>query len=339
MKRRDFLKTLLSSGAALTGLAASEAMFIPFAEALDVPAFSFAHITDLHLDVKGESNWQYRQKSVPLFIDALREVVRLPKLSFIVFGGDQIHYGPNDKASLAVFHEWIKQIKAPLYILLGNTEVSPVSGVSNLGRDEYLKAWSGMGVRPGRSSWTFDPANGVRVIGWDVTVDGKPYGEARPEALSWLEKELAAGKKKKLIILFTHQVLMPTTQQDTGSLWSVWMVKNHAQVREVLKGHSNVRLAISGHHHAARVQTEGRIAYVSDPATVTYPCAFRMYTVGRDGIRINLVGFNDTETVNRARELLIADPYARIYDPNDPSKAAEYSAGLTQGDRETMIRL
>ena len=45
-------------------------LFVPFAEAIEVPKFNFAHITDLHLDVKGDSTWQYREKSVPLFIDA-----------------------------------------------------------------------------------------------------------------------------------------------------------------------------------------------------------------------------------------------------------------------------
>src|SRR5512145_3274798 len=125
MRRRQFLKWLLSAGAVASGFAAGE-RFIPFAEALDVPTFTFAHISDLHLDVRGESSWQYRDKSVPLFIDALRQVVRLPRLNFLVFGGDQVHYGPNDRESLVVFQSWVRDLGMPIYILLGNTEVSPV---------------------------------------------------------------------------------------------------------------------------------------------------------------------------------------------------------------------
>lgn len=338
MQRRDFIKGMLSTGAALAGLGATE-LFIPFAEALDVTPFRFAHISDLHLDVRGESTWQHREKSVSLFIDALRQVIRLPKLHFVVFGGDQVHYGPNDRESLVVFQNWIKQLSMPIYILLGNTEVSPVSGVSTLTRDDYLKAWSGRGLRPGRTSWRFDPVPGVRVIGWDVTVEGKPYGEATPGGLAWLEKELAASKGRKLVILFTHQPLLPTTGRDKDPLWSVWMVKNHARVRETLKRYHNLRLAVSGHHHACSVVTSGRTTFVSDPAIVTYPCAFRMYTVNREGVHFKLIGLSDGEAVERARELLIADPYARIYDPAAPEKAAEYSAGLTARDREATIRL
>ena len=141
------------------------------------------------------------------------------------------------------------------------------------------------------------------------------------------------------MILFTHHPLMPTTERDTEGLWSVWMVRNHDEVRRLLKRYPNVRLAISGHHHAARVQTAGRITYVSDPAIVTYPCAFRMYTVDRSGITLKLIGLDEQETIARARELLIQDPYARIYDPAAPEKVAEYSAGLTKEDRETTIRL
>ncbi|HTG00070.1 MAG TPA: metallophosphoesterase, partial [Nitrospirota bacterium] len=146
MDRRAFLKAVAAAGVTL----AAGDVFLPFAEAVEVPKFSFAHLTDLHLDVKGENSWQYREKSVPLFIDALRQLVRLPKLNFVVFGGDQIHYGPNDKESLEVFQKWTTaHLSMPYYILLGNTEVSPITGVSKLGRDDYLKAWSGKGLKAG----------------------------------------------------------------------------------------------------------------------------------------------------------------------------------------------
>jgi Icc protein len=339
MNRRRFLKSVAAAGVAFSGLAAMGEMFIPFAEALAMPKFNFAHITDLHLDVRGESNWQYREKSIPLFIDALRQLGRLPKLNFVVFGGDQIHYGPNDKESLDVFQRWTAHLNMPLYILLGNTEVSPVSGVSKLGRDEYLKAWSGKGLRPGHSSWAFDPVSGVRVIGFDVTVDGKPHGEASPEGLKWLEKELKENQSKKLIVVFTHQILVPTTAKDQTRTWSFWMVKNSARVREVLEAHPNVRLVISGHHHVSKVDTVGKITYVSDPAIVTYPCSFRLYSVSHGGIHLKNIGLDDKAAVNRAMELLVSDPYAKMYSPNEPQKVAAYSLGLTANDREAMLKL
>lgn len=339
MNRREFLKNVAAAGLSLSGVAATGEMFIPFAEAVEMPKFNFAHITDLHLDVRGESNWQYREKSVPLFIDALRQLGRLPKLNFIVFGGDQIHYGPNDKESLDVFQKWTAHLNMPLYILLGNTEVSPVSGVSKLGRDDYLKAWSGQGLRPGHSSWAFDPVSGVRVIGFDVTVDGKPHGEASHDELKWLEKELKEHQSKKLIIVFTHQLLMPTTTKDTTRSWSFWMVRNSTRVRQVLDAHPNVRLVISGHHHVSKVETAGRITYVSDPAIVTYPCSFRSYSVSRDGIHLKNIGLDDRAVVNRAMELLVSDPYAKMYSPNAPQNVAAYSLGLTENDRETTIKL
>jgi len=339
MDRRKFLKSVAAAGVSLSGVAAMGEIFIPFAEAVEMPKFNFVHITDLHLDVRGESNWQYREKSVPLFIDALRQLGRLPKLNFVVFGGDQIHYGPNDKESLDVFQKWTAHLSMPLYILLGNTEVSPVSGVSKLGRDEYLRAWNGKGLRPGHSSWAFDPVSGVRVIGFDVTVDGKPHGEASLDEIKWLDKELKENQSKKLIIVFTHQLLMPTTEKDKTRSWSFWMVKNSTRVREVLEAHPNVRLVISGHHHVSKVESLGRITYVSDPAIVTYPCSFRSYSVSREGIHLKNIGLDDKATVNRALELLVSDPYAKMYNPDAPQKAADYSVGLTENDRETTIKL
>jgi 3',5'-cyclic AMP phosphodiesterase CpdA len=335
MDRRTFLK-----GAAAAGIAtAAGELFIPFAEAADIPKFNFAHITDLHLDVRGDSNWQYREKSVALFIDALRQVSRLPKLNFVVFGGDQVHYGANDKESLEVFQKWTAHLNMPYYILLGNTEVSPSGAISKLQREDYLKAWSGKGLKPGNSSWTFDPVQGVRVIGWDVTVDGKPHGDATPEAMKWLESALTSASKKKLVILFTHQLLMPTNPKDSTPEWSLWMVKGHEKVRNLLAKYPNVRLVVSGHHHVSRVITSGNITYVSDPAIVTYPCCFRSFTVAKDGIHLKNIGLEDKSSVNRAMELLKSDPYARMYDPVAPEKVVEFSNGLTEQDRETKIKL
>ncbi|HEY6010743.1 MAG TPA: metallophosphoesterase [Nitrospirota bacterium] len=341
MDRRRFLKGVAAAGLAVSGLTAMGEMFVPFAEALDVPRFNFAHITDLHLDVNGKSNWQHRERSVPLFIDALRQLQRLPKpkLKFVVFGGDQIHYGPNDRESLDVFQKWTDHLDMPFYVLLGNTEVSPIKGVSKLKREDYLKAWSQNGFKSGQSSWAFDPVRGVRVIGFDVTVDGKPYGEAGDEGLKWLEEELTQNKSKKLIMVFTHQLLMPTTPQDVTPVWSLWMVKNHEKVRNLLERYPNVRLVVSGHHHASKVVTAGRITYVSDPAIVTYPCAFRFFTVGPEGIHLKNIGLGDKTTLARAHELLVSDPYAKIYDPEAPQKVADYSVGLDPRDRETTLRM
>lgn len=340
MKRRDFLKGMAAAGAAVAGMGAAGELFVPFAEAVEIPKFNFAHITDLHLDVKGDSTWQYREKSVPLFIDALRQLGRLPKLDFVVFGGDQIHYGPNDKDSLRVFQEWTAHLDVPFYILLGNTEVSPVTGMSKLGgREDYIKAWTSHGLRPGHSSWAFDPVKNVRVIGFDVTVDGKPSGEASVDGLKWLEAELKENKSKKLVIIFTHQLLLPATPKDTTRDWSFWMVKNHTRVRELIESFPNVRLVVSGHHHVSKVDTVGKVTYVSDPAVVTYPCSFRAFTVTKDGIHLKNVGLDDKATVNRAKELLETDPIAKIYDPDAPQSISALAVGLTEKDRETTIEL
>lgn len=339
MNRREFIKSLAIAGAAAAGASSVGELFIPFAEAAPVKKFSFAHITDLHLDVKGTSTWQHREKSVPLFIDTLRQIGRLPQLSFVVFGGDQVHAGRNDRDSLYVFAEWSKQLAVPFFILLGNMEVSPVAGASQLKKEDFLKAWRGRGPAPGRTSWVVDPAPGVRLIGFDVTVDGKPYGEAGPERLLWLSSQLALAKKKKLVIVATHQLLLPTTPRDVSPEWSLWMVRDHAAVRDVLGRFPNVRLVISGHHHATKVETVNNVTYAASPAVVTYPCAFRLFTVGPEGIHIQSIGLDEKAIVNKARELLLADPYARLYDPDKPENVLAYSVGLTEQDRETTIPL
>jgi 3',5'-cyclic AMP phosphodiesterase CpdA len=177
------------------------------------------------------------------------------------------------------------------------------------------------------------------MIGFDVTVDGKPYGEASPGSLAWLKNELEASAKARLVIVVTHQLLLPTTPLDTTPEWSLWMVKNHFVVRELLEQFPNVRMVISGHHHASRVETVNNITYVADPAIVTYPCAFRLFAVGPEGIHLKNIGLDEKNIIARARDLLVSDPYARLYDAADPSRVLAYSLGLTDQDRETTIPL
>ncbi len=338
MNRRNFVRDLAIAGAAAAAWPLLGELFIPFSQAADFPGFSFVHITDLHLDVKGTNTWQFREKSVPLFIDTLRQLGRLPKLAFVIFGGDQVQAGPNDRASLVVFQEWVKNLDVPYYVLLGNMEVSPVAG-SKLAKADFLYAWRGRGIVSGRSSWTADPVKHVRVIGFDVTVDGMPYGEATPERLAWLRQELDAAQNKKLVIVATHQLLHPTCPGDVMPEWNLWMVRNHAVVRELLEQYPNVRLVLSGHHHAAKIDTIDRTTYVAGPAIVSYPCAFRLFNVAPEGIHIRNVGLDERALVSRARDLLAADPYARLYDPANPKNVLNYSLGLTEKDRETAIVL
>jgi len=339
MDRRDFIRNLAVVSASVAGSSLLGELFIPIAEASDFPKFSFAHITDLHLDVKGANSWQYREKSVSLFIDTLRQLGRLPKLSFVIFGGDQVQSGPNDRESLVVFQEWVKNLDVPYYVLLGNMEVSPVPGISKLTKADFLYAWRGRGIVSGHASWTADPVRHVRVIGFDVTVDGMPYGDAAPERLAWLRHELDAALDRKLVIVATHQLLNPTCPRDVMPEWNLWMVRNYAVVQELLDEYPNVRLALSGHHHAAKIDTINRTTYVAGPAIVSYPCAFRLFDVAPEGIHIRNIGLDERSLVSRARELLAADPYARLYDPANPKSVLDYSLGLTQQDRETTLVL
>jgi len=61
--------------------------------------------------------------------------------------------------------------------------------------------------------------------------------------------------------------------------------------------------------------------------------------VGPEGINIRSIGVDEQAIVNRARELLLADPYARFYDPEKPENVLAYSIGLTEQDREATIPL
>jgi hypothetical protein len=64
-----------------------------------------------------------------------------------------------------------------------------------------------------------------------------------------------------------------------------------------------------------------------------------VFTVSREGIHLKNIGLDEKNIIARARELLVADPYARLYDPDNPQNIIAYSLGLAEQDRETTIPL
>ena len=92
------------------------------------------------------------------------------------------------------------------------------------------------------------------------------------EQLKWLKKELDAAKNETVLI-FTHiPVIEPFASPNHK-------MRNAYTLKQLLESYKNPIAIFQGHYHAARIVQHNNVLYVSSPALVSYPNAFRIVNV------------------------------------------------------------
>ena len=265
-----------------------------------------------------------------LFIEALRQVGRLPKLNFIVFGGDQIQ-----RARMpGIAHRLPDLARADQRALLsssGNAEVRLLPVRSPERRLPQGMERQGTPVPAGHRGPSI-PRRAYGSSASDATVDGRPYGEAAPGGLRWLERELAAtgtrgSSLSPCIISCCPRRRRPDARWPSDG-------KNHAAVRGLLDRFPECTAVISGHHHALprgdRGQDHPRCRPRHRNLSLRVP---GVHHRPRRDTHLQNIGLDDKTLVSRARELLIADPFAGMYDAENPQNVLSYTVGLREQDR------
>ena len=185
---------------------------------LSVLLFSFALLTDTHINVHNPSPTQDLYRSV-------EDINRNPNIEFVVATGDLTENG--DRASIEAVKAALDQLQVPYYVASGNHETT----------------WSESGVMDfsrvfGDSRFAFSH-NGIFFIGFNSgPVIRMADGHVAPQDIAWLQHNLdsvaAAGDAP--IFVFTHY---PLRNGD---------VDNWYEVTDVLRQH-NVQCIMGGHYH------------------------------------------------------------------------------------------
>ncbi len=84
----------------------------------------------------------------------------------------------------------------------------------------------------------------LRVILFDLTVDGESYGAFTPERRAWLEGAVAVAPAKPCIVV-QHQLVHPTDEESMHRHY----VRESGAYRRWLAGRPEVRLIVTGHRH------------------------------------------------------------------------------------------
>ena len=100
-------------------------------------------------------------------------------------------------------------------------------------------------------------------------------GEIDAEQLKWLDEELSKSKKD-VVLIFMHVPIIEPFPSDGHRLL------NAGEVQALIEKYKNPIAVFQGHYHANKITQHENVLYVSSPALVSYPNAFRIINIKND---------------------------------------------------------
>lgn len=267
----------------------------------NVSALRFVQLSDIHFLENG-SNTTFKMigESSRLLDDAVAQINEIKDIDFVMITGDLIDK-PFEKELRAVLPH-VQQLNYPWYFGFGNHDRC-VGGY--LTSDVYLKM-----LREANPDFIFDnpyytfiPKKGYRVIVLDdiITSEITSQGYIDEKQLKWLKKELDRAKKDTVLIFMHVPIIEPFASPNHR-------LKNASQLMGLIESYKNPIGVFQGHYHATRVVQHDNVLYVSTPALVSYPDAFRLITVQnyKDKTVFELKWYETREkTIQKMAKLLV----------------------------------
>lgn len=261
-KIKNFIITLTLSGLMLFGLQCY----------CGTNSLKFAQVSDVHY-YTGDNNTTYKMiaESPKLLDDAIEQINSEPDVSFLMFTGDLIDK-PFEK-ELSAFLPHTEKLKYPWYFAFGNHDTMFGGYLTPRVYMDMVNKYN-KNYKFEKSYYAFTPQKGYRVIVLDSIIRDRLTSEGRlgKEQLAWLDNELANSKKDTVLIFMHVPVLEPFNSPNHR-------LEDADKVEEIINKYKNPIAIFQGHYHSAKITQKGNVLYVSCPALVSYPNAFRMITV------------------------------------------------------------
>ncbi len=273
MRRRAFIKGSLALGAA-----AILPLNIVEVEASEAQSFTFAFISDAHLQhIKGDSFVQNWDKGLKM---AVAECNLLdPKPDFIIFGGDLAQLGKPEELDHGA--EILSALRAPVKMMLGE-------------HDYYLDLGEKWGQMFGDHYYSFDhkgvhfvvlnsiltderwikkwatPMERMQTMAGLDDPNGSPF-MVGDEQWKWLRRDLQNYSDDTPIVVFSHSPL-----QKIYKGWNFW-TDDCERFYDIVKRFHKVNV-IYGHVHQIQYNKIGNIAFNSVMSTAwpwPYPDSYK----------------------------------------------------------------
>lgn len=235
-------------------------------------ALKFAQLSDVHF-YTGSNNTTYKMigESPELLDDAISQINAIPNVSFVMFTGDLIDK-PFEK-ELSAFLPHTEKLNAPWYFAFGNHDTMVGGYLTPKVYMELVNKYN-KNYKFEKSYYSFVPQKGYKVIVLDSIIRDRLTANGRigDEQLAWLDNELANSTKDTVLIFMHVPILEPYNSPNHRLL-------DADKVEAIFSKYKNPIAVFQGHYHGAKITQKGNVLYVSCPALVSYPNAFRMVTV------------------------------------------------------------
>ena len=245
-------------------------LFTFFISIKSADAFSFRNMTldfiqmsDTHITTdKEDTSYKALSSSSILLEDAIKQVNDIKGLDFVLFTGDLVDEAKNENFDR--YYQLLTKLKYPSLNAFGNHDFYGME------KDEVLnivKSYNPNYIFD-KTYYAFSPKTDYRIIILDATMKDSSNGELSDEQLKFLDDELSKNQDKVVLIAMHHASLEPFIANDHSIL-------NASKINEILVKYKNPIIVVSGHYHASKIRVIGNLTFVSTPAMVTYPMAFR----------------------------------------------------------------
>ncbi len=235
-------------------------------------SLKFAQVSDVHY-YTGTNNTTHKMiaESPNLLDDAIEQINLTPDVSFVMFTGDQI-----DKAfekELSAFLPHTEKLNTNWYFVFGNHDTMLGGYLTPAVYMELVNKYN-KNYKFEKTYYSFVPQKGYKVIVLDTIIRDRLTSNGRigEEQLAWLDNELK-NSQKDVVLIFMHVPAVEPYNSPNHRLLDA------DKMEEILNKYKNPIGVFQGHYHAAKITQKDNIMYVSCPALVSYPNAFRMITV------------------------------------------------------------
>lgn len=235
-------------------------------------SLKFAQLSDTHFLENG-TNTTYKMtgESPALLDDAIEQINDVQNLDFVMVTGDLIDKSFEKELKAVLPH--MEKINAPWYFSFGNHDRCVGGYLTTLVYLEMLRN-SNPDFKYKKAYYSFKPKKNFKVIVLDniITDEITSNGYVDETQYKWLKKELD-GAKNDVVLLFMHIPVIEPFASPSHKL------RNAAAVKSLIESYKNPIGVFQGHYHAAKITRHDNVLYVSSPALVSYPNAFRIVTV------------------------------------------------------------
>lgn len=275
----------------------------------------FAQLSDIHFLANG-SNTTFKMigESPRLLDDAINQINEYNDLDFVMITGDLIDK-PFEKELRAVLPH-LDKLNSPWYFAFGNHDRCVGGYLTTLVYLETLRN-ANENFKFKKAYYSFEPKKNYKVIVLDniITNSITSNGYIDDAQLKWLKKELDASKKDTVLIFMHVPVVEPFASPNHR-------LRNAIVLKQLIESYKNPIGVFQGHYHATKITQHDNVLYVSTPALVSYPNAFRIVTVSnhKDKVTFDFTWKETKETtIQKMAKLLAFSSSIYTGEPQDQS--------------------